>query len=147
MLLLFTCIIALYPALRISDMLSAEGLSNISGIVFDEKRVESLEVRLWEEDLFIEKTLERPLLGWAGSEDGWPKTADGNKTVHVNVTTTNSPVPSVTMGTTDVQVTGVTMDTTVAIATPMSTMPPTTTVFMTTVEPTTFTIWPLTSIQ
>jgi hypothetical protein len=77
----FLLAIALYPELRITGIISADKVKDAASLVFDDERVDSLSMRLWQEDLFIEKTIERPLLGWAGSKNGWPTKEDGTLAV------------------------------------------------------------------
>ena len=79
--LVFLLLVAAYPALRITSMVSIDMVEGIAGVFFDSARVKSLGIRLWQEDLFIQKTLERPLLGWGGSTEGWPVRADGSLAV------------------------------------------------------------------
>lgn len=75
--LVFLLSVASYPVLRITGVVSADSVKDVVAFVFDAERVDSMKVRLWQEDLFIEKTLERPLVGWAGMKSGWPKREDG----------------------------------------------------------------------
>lgn len=69
MLLLF---IPVYIALRISGTLDGATVENFASNFVDADRVSSLSIRLLQEDLFIEKMLHRPLLGWGGFDRSWP---------------------------------------------------------------------------
>ena len=57
-------IIPFYIALRISGVLAGSTIENFASQFVDISRLQSLELRLHEEDLFIQKMLQRPLLGW-----------------------------------------------------------------------------------
>jgi hypothetical protein len=52
--------------------MSGTELESAARHVVDTDRVNSLSIRLLQEDLFIEKTLRQPLLGWGGYGRGWP---------------------------------------------------------------------------
>lgn len=71
-LLVFLIAIPVYVFLRASNIVSVqEVVAPFSG-VFDPERVGSLELRLFQEDLFCVKALQRPVFGWAGYGRGWP---------------------------------------------------------------------------
>jgi len=75
LLLLLPC----YILLRITGGVSGEMVESMAGSVFDADRTSSLAIRLVQEDLFIEKTLERPLLGWGTMGRGWPVNEETGK--------------------------------------------------------------------
>ena len=64
--------IPVYCLLRITGMLEATTVESFASQLLDAERVDSLVIRLVQEDLFVAKTLEQPLLGWGGYERGWP---------------------------------------------------------------------------
>ena len=64
--------VPLYIFFRISNIISSESITNFLAQYLDPDRIESLTVRLHQENLFMEKTLQRPLLGWGGWGRGWP---------------------------------------------------------------------------
>lgn len=61
-----------YVLLRISGLLKGEYILDAVGRFFDPARVSSLAIRLLQEDLFVEKTIQRFYLGWGGYKRGWP---------------------------------------------------------------------------
>ena len=61
-----------YIILRSTGLISAFNLEMIASHFFDADRVASFGIRLFQEDLFSIKALERPLLGWGGYGRGWP---------------------------------------------------------------------------
>lgn len=61
-----------YILLRISGLLQGADILAVSGRIFDPERISSLAVRLLQEDLFVEKTMQRFFLGWGGYKRGWP---------------------------------------------------------------------------
>jgi len=65
-------VIPLYIALRLTDVISIEQVRTFAARIFDSDRVDSLEWRLLQENLFGQKAKERPLLGWGGYNRGWP---------------------------------------------------------------------------
>lgn len=65
-------IIPIYILLRITNVISSESVQSVVSVVFDEERVESLAVRLLQEDLFSARALLRPLFGWGGMSRAWP---------------------------------------------------------------------------
>ena len=73
--LLFQCFFLFYfgyVLLRLSGLFSSTQIIDISSKIFDPARVSSLAVRLMQEDLFVEKTIQRFFLGWGGYQRGWP---------------------------------------------------------------------------
>lgn len=78
LLLLIPC----YMLLRIAGGLNGAAIEDTVSRIFDEDRTSSLAIRLVQEDLFIDKTLERPLLGWGIIGRGWPRNLEtGNETI------------------------------------------------------------------
>lgn len=63
---LLLLLVAAYPALRGLGVLDAERIKSVASIAFDEQRTASLGVRLRSEDMYIDHTAQRPLLGWGG---------------------------------------------------------------------------------
>jgi hypothetical protein len=73
--LIFRCmlmIIPLYIAARLLNIISVERVRSFAGMLFDEERIESLTVRLMQEDLFGQKAMQRLLFGWGRMGRGWP---------------------------------------------------------------------------
>jgi hypothetical protein len=62
---LLTVLVIIYPALRITDTFPTDFLVEQANRI-DEARGQSLGFRFENEDLLIQKALERPLLGWGG---------------------------------------------------------------------------------
>lgn len=62
-----------YVLLRITGALSVSSITDFFGRFLDSQRVQSLGVRLLQEDLFVAKTIERINFGWGGFGRGWPK--------------------------------------------------------------------------
>lgn len=66
-----------YMISRTTEILPKEPLLKMAAVISDERRVESFGSRLIQEDLFTERALEQPLLGWGGynrfkpDEDDW----------------------------------------------------------------------------
>ena len=77
--LLLVLTIPLYIGLRSTDTLPIEKIASLAEVFVDEDRVESLKIRLEQENLFSHKAWERPLLGWGGYERGWPVDPDTDK--------------------------------------------------------------------
>ena len=75
LLLLVPC----YIVLRVIGSLEGEVIVSMVSHVFDESRTSSLAIRTVQEDLFIEKTLERPLFGWGIIGRGWPVEEESGK--------------------------------------------------------------------
>lgn len=55
-----------YPALRITQVLKAETIMSIIEPIFPEEKVQTLDYRVTQEDLYAAHTMERPWLGWGG---------------------------------------------------------------------------------
>src|SRR5205823_4753004 len=55
-----------YMALRLTGVWSGEGVVEWVGSRVDEERAQSLEFRLRNEDLLIDRALEQPAFGWGG---------------------------------------------------------------------------------
>jgi len=66
-------LVLFYILLRISGGISGGEIENLASGVLDAERMESMSIRLAQEDLFVEKTLQRPLLGWGMIGRAWPK--------------------------------------------------------------------------
>jgi len=64
--------IPVYIFTRISNFITAEMVESIVSYVVDDERVQSLSVRLLQEDLFSVKALNRPIFGWGGMARAWP---------------------------------------------------------------------------
>ncbi len=56
----------IYYGLRITDMWSGSNAVELARLLFGDDRAGSLEYRFQNEDLFIAKTLQRPIFGWGG---------------------------------------------------------------------------------
>ena len=69
---IFILLIPLYLFLRIFGGLPITDIVELSSGIFDVDRTASLEIRLKQEDLFREKALQRPFLGWGGYGRYWP---------------------------------------------------------------------------
>jgi len=65
-------VVPLYITARLSGIISMESVASLFGKVFDAERIESLSVRLLQEDLFGARAMQRALLGWGGFGRGWP---------------------------------------------------------------------------
>lgn len=78
---LLILLLPLYILLKITGGISGVMVESVAGRFVDEDRTSSLAIRLLQEDLFIEKTLERPYLGWDMMERGWPRTAKGGSAI------------------------------------------------------------------
>ncbi len=70
--LLLILIVFVYPVLRIFEYASRQEIELFFVHIFDAERVGSLMIRLYQEDLFTIKAMERPFLGWGGFSRGWP---------------------------------------------------------------------------
>lgn len=71
----------IYVVVRIQGQLSTATVNEISSETLDQERSDSFMFRLINEDLFVKKALERPLLGW-GPWDHWrPKDRFGHDIV------------------------------------------------------------------
>ena len=69
-------IIPVYLALRISAILSIETIINFLSKLFDDARIESLSVRLFQEEVFGRRALDSPFLGWGWMNLAWPRDSD-----------------------------------------------------------------------
>ncbi len=76
---LLLLLLPFYILLRITGGVSGEMVESMAGRAFDADRMSSLAIRLVQEDLFIEKTLERPFLGWGTMGRGWPVGKESGK--------------------------------------------------------------------
>jgi hypothetical protein len=65
-LILMLALVASYPVVRGTGILSAERILGTASLAYDELRLQSLEVRVTSEDLYIDHAAQRPLLGWGG---------------------------------------------------------------------------------
>lgn len=63
---LFAAAILVYPMMRATGLVPIGTITTTLSGVFDIKRVESLNYRLENEDILLEKASERPLFGWGG---------------------------------------------------------------------------------
>lgn len=59
-------VMPIYYALRITDTWSGHNVVELARTLFGEDRAGSIEFRLVNEELFIAKTLQRPIFGWGG---------------------------------------------------------------------------------
>ena len=73
---LLLLIIPIYLGLRILDVISGDNVATWASYIFDDARVSSLSVRLRQEDLFIQHTLNSPIFGWGGYSRNWPTDPD-----------------------------------------------------------------------
>lgn len=64
--------IPLYAVLSIYGVIEGEHVAGVAARVFDDERVASLSIRLLQEDLFIESTMDRFLFGWGRTSYAWP---------------------------------------------------------------------------
>lgn len=69
---LFLLLVPFYILLRVTGTLEGISIESAARHIFDNERVASLSIRLLQEDLFIMKTMQQPLLGWGGYGRGWP---------------------------------------------------------------------------
>lgn len=82
--LLLLLVIPLYIGLRSTDSISTDRVKSVAGSFVDEDRVESLEIRLSQENLFSHKAWKRPIFGWGGYDRGWPVDPDtGQKLIRM----------------------------------------------------------------
>ncbi|WP_319409028.1 hypothetical protein [uncultured Desulfosarcina sp.] len=70
---IFLLLVPLYIFLRISGGVSGAQVLSLVDPVFDLDRTSSLGIRLVQEDLFVDKTMEHPLFGWGRMGRGWPR--------------------------------------------------------------------------
>jgi len=64
--------IPIYIILRITAILPSETILYYLSTIFDAHRIESLAVRLFQEELFGRRALESPLWGWGWANRAWP---------------------------------------------------------------------------
>ncbi len=64
--------IPIYFITRIFNIIPVRRFGQLFSIIFDSNRVASLLFRMWQEDLFAEKTLQRFWFGWAGYRRAYP---------------------------------------------------------------------------
>lgn len=64
--------IPFYFFIRLSNLVTIPQIENQIAHFFDAERVDSLVIRLRQENLFGERALLRPLFGWGGYGRGWP---------------------------------------------------------------------------
>lgn len=72
-------LVPFYILLRISGGISGGEIENFTTGILAEDRIESMSIRLVQEDLFVEKTLQRPLLGWGMIGRAWPRDEESGK--------------------------------------------------------------------
>ena len=72
MLRVFCLIIPVYIALRILGIVEGDTVESLASNFVDAERIESLSIRLYQEDLFIKKTMQNVWVGWGGYGRGWP---------------------------------------------------------------------------
>lgn len=76
--------VPLYIGLRSIGIVTWQEIEAVAGHIFDSHRVQSLGVRLTQEELFSLKALQHPLLGWGGYDRGWPVNPDtGRKMIRM----------------------------------------------------------------
>lgn len=78
---LMAILISCYMVLRIMGGIEAAGLQSLVVRVFDAERAASYSIRLVQEDLFIEKTLQRPIFGWGNIARAWPRNEKSEETL------------------------------------------------------------------
>ena len=78
-LLLVLYVIPLYLIFRLNNIITTDDVVLFVSKFVDSARSGSLEIRLVQEDLFIEKALLRPFLGWGGYGRGWPMDPDSGR--------------------------------------------------------------------
>ena len=66
-------VIPVYIILRISGILPVNAILDFSSSIFDADRIESLAVRLFQEEVFGKRALESPFLGWGWMGRAWPR--------------------------------------------------------------------------
>lgn len=72
----FLLFIPCYFYFRLSNIVTVAQIENLIGQIFDPERVASLAIRLKQENLFGDRALLRPILGWGGYGRGWPVDPD-----------------------------------------------------------------------
>ena len=70
-----------YPVLRYSGLMSNERILSAASVVYDDERLESLGIRLTSEEMFIDHSRERALLGWGGWGRNMVYLEDGQRSV------------------------------------------------------------------
>ena len=70
--LLLLFVVPIYIGFRLKGIVTAHELETFFANFFDAERVASLGIRLYQEDLFTLKALERPVFGWGGYGRAWP---------------------------------------------------------------------------
>jgi hypothetical protein len=70
--LILSLMIPGYIFLRLSGVLSADAIEALAAKIFDYERAASLGIRLYQEEVFGLKALQRPIFGWGGHGRGWP---------------------------------------------------------------------------
>jgi hypothetical protein len=83
LLLVLVLILAAYPFCRITGFVSKDSITSFVGMAVDETREGSLGYRLQQEDVFIQKIMQRSLLGWSRMGRAWPRDEDGRKETEV----------------------------------------------------------------
>jgi hypothetical protein len=71
-LLLLLLIVPGYIGFRLLGIIAAEQVETFASHFVDAERIASLSYRLLQEDLFIQRAMERPLFGWGGFSRAWP---------------------------------------------------------------------------
>lgn len=75
------CLVLVVPAyctLRVTGAITGDSLLSTSQALFGADRAQSLETRLKSEHLYIDKSMQRPILGWGG----WNRTATWDEESH-----------------------------------------------------------------
>jgi hypothetical protein len=82
--LLLLLVVPVYIGFRTTGLVTAHDIEIQAARFVDSDRIESLGIRLRQEDLFSTKAMERPLLGWGGYGRGWPLDPDtGQKMIQM----------------------------------------------------------------
>jgi hypothetical protein len=71
-LLFLLLVVPAYIVFRMQNAVTVEEIIDFLGRIFDPERIESLSVRLRQEDLFGARTRLQPVFGWGGFGRGWP---------------------------------------------------------------------------
>jgi hypothetical protein len=69
---LLCLMIPVYMVVRITNLIPIELVQDLASSVFDPERIDSLNWRLLQEDLFGAHSLRRPWFGWGGFGRNWP---------------------------------------------------------------------------
>jgi hypothetical protein len=64
--------VPLYTVLRISGIIEGTDVERMAAFFFDSERVDSLSIRLYQEDLFVAQALDRPWFGAGRASLAWP---------------------------------------------------------------------------